>query len=57
MAHTHKIDIKEMKFNRPSVTIAKGDTVEWTNRMAMEHTVAPDKDEFPKQRCCWRSWW
>jgi plastocyanin len=52
MAQTHKIDIKEMKFNPPSVTIAKGDTVEWTNRMAMEHTVAPDKGEFPKQRCC-----
>jgi len=47
MAQTHKVDIKDMKFTPASVTIAKDDTVEWTNRMAMDHTVAPDKGEFP----------
>jgi plastocyanin len=47
MAQTHKVDIKEMKFNPASVTIAKGDSVVWTNTMTMDHTVKPDKDEFP----------
>ena len=47
MAQTHKVDIQGMRFNPASVTIAKGDTVEWTNLMGMAHTVAPDNDEFP----------
>jgi amicyanin len=47
MTQTYKVDIKNMKFDPASVTIAKGDTVEWTNRMGMAHTVAPDNDEFP----------
>lgn len=47
MAQTKKIDIKDMKFSPASVTVAKGDTVEWTNRMTTDHTVAPDNSEFP----------
>jgi plastocyanin len=47
MAKTCKVDIQGMTFNPASVTIAKGDTVEWTNLMGMAHTVAPDSDEFP----------
>jgi len=46
MAQTYKIDIQSMKFNPDSLTIASGDTVEWTNLMGMPHTVAPDNDEF-----------
>ncbi len=42
MAQTHKVEIQNMKFNPQSVTVAKGDTVEWTNRMGMEHTVTVD---------------
>ncbi len=47
MAQTHSIDIKNMPFNPGSVTIAVGDTVEWTNLMGMDHTVTPDNSEFP----------
>jgi plastocyanin len=47
MARTHSIDIKNMSFNPGSVTISVGDTVEWTNRMGMDHTVTPDNREFP----------
>ncbi len=36
-----------MRFTPASVPVAKGDTVEWTNRMGMTHTVTPDNDEFP----------
>ncbi len=45
MAETHNIEIMEMAFptNTP---IATGDTVVWTNRMDMEHTVTADNGEF-----------
>jgi hypothetical protein len=47
MAQTVKVDIQNMKFNPTSVPITQGDTVEWTNRMGMPHTVKPDHNEFP----------
>ena len=47
MVKTCKVEIKDMKFDPANVTVAKGDTVEWTNKMGMAHTVAPDNDEFP----------
>jgi plastocyanin len=47
MAQTYKVDIQNMQFKPTSLTIAKGDTVEWTNRMGFAHTVKPDNDEFP----------
>ena len=42
MAQTHKVNIQNMKFDPSSISIAKGDTVEWTNRMGMAHTVTGD---------------
>ena len=44
MAQTHNIEITEIAFptNPP---IAKGDTVVWTNRMGMDHTVTADDGE------------
>ena len=47
MAESHKVIINNMAFNPASVTISTGDTVEWTNQMTMDHTVTPDKSEFP----------
>jgi plastocyanin len=47
MAETHKVTINNMAFNPGSVTISTGDTVEWTNQMGFDHTVTPDKSEFP----------
>ena len=38
--------IDNMAFNPASVTIATGDTVKWTNKMAMAHTATADNDEF-----------
>jgi plastocyanin len=46
MAQTHKVDINQMKFIPASVKIAKGDTVEWTNQMTMDHTATADNGEF-----------
>jgi plastocyanin len=45
MAQTYKVEITEMKFP-DSVPVARGDTVEWTNRMGMAHTVTADNSEF-----------
>jgi plastocyanin len=49
MAQTYKVDIKTgpMRFDPASITIAKGNTVVWTNTTPMEHTVTPDNGEFP----------
>jgi plastocyanin len=45
MAQTHNIEITGMSF--PDDTpIAKGDTVVWTNRMGMAHTVTADDGSF-----------
>jgi plastocyanin len=35
----HPISIKAMKYNPPSITIKKGDTVTWTNDDGMTHTA------------------
>jgi plastocyanin len=43
---TEKVEIKNMAFNPASVTIAAGDTVEWTNTMGMAHTATGDNGEF-----------
>jgi len=42
---THKIDITSIAFpaNTP---VAKGDTVLWTNKMNMNHTVTADNGSF-----------
>lgn len=42
---THNIDITTMAFP-DSTAISKGDTVVWTNRMNMNHTVTADNGEF-----------
>jgi plastocyanin len=47
MATTHAVAIQNMGFEPNNVSLETGDTVEWTNRMGMAHTVTPDKDEFP----------
>jgi plastocyanin len=47
VAQTYKVDIQKMAFEPDSVTIAPGDSVHWTNRMGMAHTVDPDNGEFP----------
>ena len=45
MAQTHNIEITAMAF--PDETpVAKGDTVVWTNRMSMQHTVTADDGSF-----------
>ncbi len=45
MAKTHKIEITAMNFP-DNTEIAKGDTVEWTNKMGTVHTVTADNGEF-----------
>jgi plastocyanin len=46
MSQTYKVAIQNMKFNPASVSIAKGDTVEWTNTMGMQHTATADDGSF-----------
>jgi len=43
----HQVTIDRFAYNPASITIPRGDTVVWTNRQAMDHTVTPDKSEFP----------
>jgi plastocyanin len=45
MAKTHTIEITGFAFpdNTP---VAQGDTVEWINKMGMDHTVTADEGEF-----------
>jgi plastocyanin len=45
MAQTHNIEITQMSFP-PNTPVAKGDSVTWTNRMNMQHTVTGDNGEF-----------
>jgi Copper binding proteins, plastocyanin/azurin family len=47
MAETHQVTIDHLAFNPASITISAGDTVEWTNKMGIDHTVTPDNNEFP----------
>ena len=42
---THSIEITAMAFP-DDIAIAVGDTVVWTNRMNMNHTVTADNGEF-----------
>ena len=47
MPNSYAVAIENMQFNPASAGIQKGDSVTWTNRMGMPHTVTPDNDEFP----------
>jgi plastocyanin len=46
MAQTHTVNIKNMKYQPPAITIAAGDSVQWTNLDAMGHTVTADDGAF-----------
>ena len=41
-AVTHNVTIQNFAFNQASITAKKGDTVVWTNKDAMGHTVTGD---------------
>jgi plastocyanin len=41
MAQTYQIDITSMEFPA-NTAVARGDTVVWTNKMTMRHTVTSD---------------
>jgi plastocyanin len=41
-----KVEIRNMKFNPASLTVAKGDKVQWTNTMGIQHTVTADDGSF-----------
>ena len=44
--HTVAVDIKNFMFMPMTVTIAEGDTVTWTNRDQIPHTVAEKNHKF-----------
>jgi plastocyanin len=46
MAQTHDVAIKSMKYQPNAITVASGDTIRWTNRDAMQHTVTADNGSF-----------
>ena len=46
MAQTHKVTIKNMKYQPDPVPVAAGDAVEWTNQDSMQHTVTADDGTF-----------
>ena len=39
---THNVSIQNFAFNQKSITIKKGDTVIWTNKDSVSHTVTGD---------------
>lgn len=43
---TSDVNIRDMAFEPETATIVPGDTVTWTNRMGLPHTVLPDNGEF-----------
>jgi plastocyanin len=45
MAKTHTIEIMAKAYPTDTV-VAKGDTVEWINKMPMSHTVTADDGSF-----------
>ena len=45
MAKTHTIEIKKKAYPTDTA-VAKGDTVEWVNKMPMTHTVTADDGSF-----------
>lgn len=45
MSKTYNIDIKEMAFPK-NTGVEQGDTVVWTNRMNMAHTITADDGQF-----------
>jgi len=45
MAKTHTVEITKKSFPA-DLPVAAGDTVEWINRMNMDHTVTADNGEF-----------
>jgi len=46
MARTHQVSIQNMQFDPDSIGIATGDTVIWTNKMGVQHTVTADDGSF-----------
>ncbi len=50
-ATTHRIIIEGMRFNPPSVTVARGDTIVWVNQDLVAHTATAagvfDSHEIP----------
>lgn len=46
MAQDHAVSISDMTFQPGSVTVAAGDTVTWTNKDNMRHTVTADDGSF-----------
>jgi plastocyanin len=49
MGQTHPVEIRQMKFRPSPVNVTSGDTVVWTNREAMPHTVTADNGEFASE--------
>jgi plastocyanin len=45
MAQTHNVEITAMAFPE-NMPVGAGDTVVWTNRMSMPHTVTADDSSF-----------
>lgn len=46
MAQTAQVVIDNMQFNPDPVSVATGDSVQWTNNMGFPHTVTADDGSF-----------
>jgi plastocyanin len=42
MSQTHSVEIRQMKFRPATLEVKVGDTVQWTNKEGMAHTVTSD---------------
>jgi plastocyanin len=46
MAGTYVVVIEQMRFDAPTLTIARGDRVVWTNKDLFPHTATADANVF-----------
>ena len=47
--NSHKVTIKNLKYDPPKLTIKPGETVQWVNKDDNDHTVIADDDSFASE--------
>ncbi len=46
---SHKVTIKNLKYDPPKLTIKPGETVQWVNKDDNDHTVIGDDESFASE--------
>lgn len=54
---THVIQVENMEFHPPSLTVARGDRITWVNKDLFPHTATADSHEFDSQQIAPQASW